>query len=341
MELLQLISANNSAGGVRAREHHRRDDVLGADRDRCAACRAAHTLVLINGKRVNGFAGEIQGVQGVNLAVIPFSAIERVEILKDGASAVYGSDAIAGVINFIMRSDYHGAEATAYYGAPTRSGGGDAGEVQRLAGFGDLNKDRYNVFLGASYDHQKPLDQKDRNFSNDSTDRFLRTWRLRRLEQHVPGQLHDRRHRHSRRDPDVRARRPYATFFAELGGCFFDPAQRRACEAIPDNKNTNFFGRASSSSPTTGRPMARRCTAKDENHFIIQPVPISNVFVYGPNGDIPVDGHHAAGQPVLPARGCDRGRRRRPAAQRALSRGAATATATRPTPTRATSSWAA
>ena len=84
-----------------------------------------HTLVLINGKRVNGFAGEIQGVQGVNLAIIPFAAIERVEVLKDGASAVYGSDAIAGVINFILRSDYRGGEVTVYYGMPTRSGGGD------------------------------------------------------------------------------------------------------------------------------------------------------------------------------------------------------------------------
>ena len=60
----------------------------------------------------------------MNLAVIPFSAIERVEVLKDGASAVYGSDAIGGVINFILRQDFRGAEITLYAGKPTRSGGG-------------------------------------------------------------------------------------------------------------------------------------------------------------------------------------------------------------------------
>ncbi|HSC23249.1 MAG TPA: TonB-dependent receptor plug domain-containing protein, partial [Casimicrobiaceae bacterium] len=87
------------------------------------------TLVLLNGHRIEGFPGEIQGVGGVNLASIPFDAIERVEILKDGASAIYGSDAIAGVINFITRSDYTGAEVTAYGAVPTRSGGGNRYEA--------------------------------------------------------------------------------------------------------------------------------------------------------------------------------------------------------------------
>ena len=76
--------------------------------------------MLINGHRIDSFSGEVQGVTGVNLAAIPFAAIDRVEILKDGASAIYGSDAIAGVINFITRNDYTGAEVTGFYGAPTR-----------------------------------------------------------------------------------------------------------------------------------------------------------------------------------------------------------------------------
>src|SRR5665213_770233 len=114
MELLNLISANNSLGATML------SSTIGATTfsAQTASLRGlqgGHTLVLINGKRVNGFAGEIQGVQGVNLAVIPFAPLERVEVLKDGASAVYGSDAIAGVINFILRSDYRGAEATVYY----------------------------------------------------------------------------------------------------------------------------------------------------------------------------------------------------------------------------------
>src|SRR4249920_1279164 len=67
------------------------------------------TLVLINGKRVAPYGSPASGV-AVDVNSIPVAAIERVEILKDGASAIYGSDAIAGVVNFILRSDYKGFE---------------------------------------------------------------------------------------------------------------------------------------------------------------------------------------------------------------------------------------
>jgi iron complex outermembrane receptor protein len=109
MELLQQISANNSAGALNLA------NAVGATTfsAQVASLRGLgpnRTLVLINGHRLESFAGAIQGVEGgANLAGIPFSAIERVEVLKDGASAVYGSDAIGGVINFITRSDYVGA----------------------------------------------------------------------------------------------------------------------------------------------------------------------------------------------------------------------------------------
>jgi iron complex outermembrane receptor protein len=69
------------------------------------------TLVLINGRRTAGY-GFAQNLQDtfVDLNSIPTSAVERVEILKDGASAIYGSDAIAGVVNVILRKDFRGAE---------------------------------------------------------------------------------------------------------------------------------------------------------------------------------------------------------------------------------------
>ena len=72
------------------------------------------TLVLLNGRRVAGY-GFAQNIQDtfVDLNAIPTSAIERIEILKDGASAIYGSDAIAGVVNVILRRDYQGIEAAA------------------------------------------------------------------------------------------------------------------------------------------------------------------------------------------------------------------------------------
>ena len=151
-------------------QRHRRRRRTACRPPRCAASAGQNTLVLLNGKRLTAASGEIQGVYGVNLDSIPFSAIERVEVLKDGASAVYGTDAIGGVINFILRQDFRGAEATVYYGAPTRGGGGEKWNATGTVGFGDLAKDRYNVFCRAYYQKAKSLDQNKRNFSDDSVD---------------------------------------------------------------------------------------------------------------------------------------------------------------------------
>jgi iron complex outermembrane receptor protein len=101
----------------------------------------------------------------VDINSIPVNAIERIEILKDGASAIYGSDAIAGVVNFILRKDYTGVDFTASFGAPTRSGGGSETKASAFAGFGDLGKDRYNINLGASIQEIKPIFGRDRAFA--------------------------------------------------------------------------------------------------------------------------------------------------------------------------------
>jgi len=164
IELLQLVSSNNSAGNVTFA------NVIGSTTfsAQTASLRGlggGRTLVLINGKRASGFAGEVNGVQGVNLAVIPFSAIDRVEILKDGASAVYGSDAIGGVINFILQQEHRGGELNVYYGSPTREGGGAQETLSGSFGFGALATDKFNALLSVSYNDQKHLDQRDRDFS--------------------------------------------------------------------------------------------------------------------------------------------------------------------------------
>ncbi|MDH3401819.1 MAG: TonB-dependent receptor plug domain-containing protein, partial [Chromatiales bacterium] len=80
------------------------------------------TLVLVNGRRVaiSSFAESVT-TNFVDINSIPVSAIERIEILKDGASAVYGSDAVAGVVNIVLRTDYEGLDVTAGYGATSES----------------------------------------------------------------------------------------------------------------------------------------------------------------------------------------------------------------------------
>ena len=292
IELLNLISANNSLGNVTL------TSVIGAATNsaQTASLRGLQgnrTLVLINGKRVNNFAGETQGVSGVNLAVIPFSAIERVEVLKDGASAVYGSDAVAGVINFILRSDFRGAEASVFYGKPTRSGGGDEDKYTATIGFGDLDKNRYNVFASASFDHQHALDQKDRNFSNDSTIQFLRNLGgFAGSSNTFPGRIttggigmpFNTR-------PDCGA--PWNIFpppdlVPVLGAnCFFDPARMPGVNSIGDDQNLNVFVQGKLQLSSNWQAYAHSLYSRDKDHYIIQPVPISNLFLYGPNGDIP------------------------------------------------------
>ena len=79
-----------------------------------------YTLVLLNGRRVANYAF---GNSPVDLNSIPLSAVERVEVLRDGASAIYGADAVAGVINFILRKDYQGLEVSGYANKVTQGGG--------------------------------------------------------------------------------------------------------------------------------------------------------------------------------------------------------------------------
>jgi iron complex outermembrane receptor protein len=128
---------------------------------------SGRTLVLINGRRSAVYGGGSVGAAGssVDISSIPVAAIERVEILKDGASAVYGSDAIAGVVNFILRQDYQGAQITATAGAPTRDGGGTEETVSTYAGIGDLKQDGYNVAFGVNFDHLTPIMGASRPFA--------------------------------------------------------------------------------------------------------------------------------------------------------------------------------
>ena len=119
------------------------------------------TLVLVNGRRVANYAFD-GGAVDVNS--IPIGAIDRVEVLKDGASAIYGTDAIAGVVNFILRKDYSGADVSAY-GAVTGQGGGNQYRATVNAGFGNLATDRFNVFGTLNYQKDEALSAASRDFT--------------------------------------------------------------------------------------------------------------------------------------------------------------------------------
>lgn len=121
-----------------------------------------NTLVLLNGRRVasHGLNGK-----SVDLNTIPMSAIERVEILRDGASAIYGTDAIGGVINFILRRDFSGVEGSAFIDK-TQHGGGDIRSARFLWGNGSLERNGFNLMASFSADSQDRLLGAERDFHN-------------------------------------------------------------------------------------------------------------------------------------------------------------------------------
>ena len=121
------------------------------------------TLVLIDGKRMG-----VSSSGYSDLASIPTSIVERIEVLTDGASALYGSDAIAGVINIITRKRFDGAEASAYIG---QYGQGD-GEKQVYNFLVGSSGDRSSVALGVEYTKENPVAGKDRTFSASSDGPF-------------------------------------------------------------------------------------------------------------------------------------------------------------------------
>jgi iron complex outermembrane receptor protein len=112
---------------------------------------AASTLVLLNGRRMApyGLADDGQK-QFSDLNIIPSDAVERIEVLKDGASAIYGSDAIAGVVNIILRRDYQGTTIRGQYGV-TGDWDGHQTNAAITKGVGSLDTDRYNVLFSIEY----------------------------------------------------------------------------------------------------------------------------------------------------------------------------------------------
>ena len=123
---------------------------------------SASTLVLLNGRRVaaHGLSGS-----AVDVNQIPFAAIERVEVLTDGASAIYGTDAIGGVINYITRTDYEGLGVQGFVDIP-EAGGGEIYRVSAIAGWGDLDEDGFNIMGAVAYRWNSALRGDQRDFVN-------------------------------------------------------------------------------------------------------------------------------------------------------------------------------
>ncbi|MDR6984892.1 iron complex outermembrane receptor protein [Rheinheimera pacifica] len=177
----QLLQAQTSMAGaaVGSTTNNGADGVAQVD---LRGMGSQRTLVLLNGRRmVNSGSG---ADSAVDLNSIPVAMIARVEILKDGASAVYGSDAIAGVVNIITKKDFEGFQVD-LNGSSTDKGDGETGELSALYGF---STDRGNYTIGAAYSDRKGVIQADRDWTEPGDSSFIPTGTLGGKVQNAQGE---------------------------------------------------------------------------------------------------------------------------------------------------------
>ena len=118
---------------------------------------SSRTLVLIDSLRTADYPLSDDGIRNfVDLNSIPDIIVDRVDTLKDGGSATYGSDAIAGVVNIITKQTFEGVSARAE-GGVTEAGGGDTNNFNAIAGFGNLARDGFNVYIAGEYEHDNDI----------------------------------------------------------------------------------------------------------------------------------------------------------------------------------------
>jgi iron complex outermembrane receptor protein len=128
------------------------------------------TLVMIDGLRNANYPLADDGQRGfVDLNSIPFNAVERIETLKDGASSLYGADAIGGVVNIIMKSNYQGMGADLSVGT-SQHGGGNQYRFNGEIGHGDLDTDKYNMYLDVEYQRDQRIRIDQRGYPYNTND---------------------------------------------------------------------------------------------------------------------------------------------------------------------------
>jgi iron complex outermembrane receptor protein len=245
-ELLSKVSANTAA----LTDGASFSDIAGQRGFNGANLRGigvSSTLVLLNGRRLANFASP-GGNAGVDLNAIPSAAIDRVEVLKDGASAIYGTDAIGGVINFITRRNYEGVDASAYY-ADTEHGGARKATATLSGGIGDLATDRYNVLAVLDYQDTSSLRssqrswigsayQPDINLDSGSSNTFPANFRRTRADGTTATG--------PRMNPGAPACNPPATVYAPdsfvgPAACMYDYMQDT--ELFPDSRRVSLLTR--------------------------------------------------------------------------------------------------
>lgn len=145
--VFQALSAQPYFTG--AQDNDNRSGAFGGNKVNLRGLGQGFTLTLVNGRRVSG-----NNLTGANLGLIPFVAVERIEVVKSGASAIYGADALAGVVNVILRERFQGAEIAASYGNTTEYNDGMALRAGFITG---QQTERASFVLSGSYERKNSI----------------------------------------------------------------------------------------------------------------------------------------------------------------------------------------
>lgn len=168
-EAMQRLPSNN-AGTITAGWNTGFNFASGATAPALRGLTVQSTLSIADGLRLAPYPLADDGQRNfVDLNTIPSAIVERIEVLRDGASSTYGADAIAGVVNLITRKEIKGVEIGASYGI-SQEGDGDEYRVDATFGFGDLQDDGYNIYVSAEFQKQDQLWARDRGYPFNTMD---------------------------------------------------------------------------------------------------------------------------------------------------------------------------
>jgi iron complex outermembrane receptor protein len=270
---------------------------------------AGSTLVLLNGRRMAtyGLADDGQKVF-TDLSTIPLDAVERVEVLKDGASATYGSDAIAGVVNIILRSDFEGVILRGSYGLSGDSDG-DARKATLTAGTGNLSEDGWNAFASIDVGKSDGIRVSDRRNRDWIGTGDLRRWGYSAGGSQFLGGAITGNGSGGGNSPTGSIFNPTTGLLESLpgcsglssvapqdpgGGCLWDMADYR--DLSPEEKYVNVFGRATFAFNDSAEAYVEMGYSKKETTFNNTPSNVSGAWGY-PGG--PVNANSGPGATVL------------------------------------------
>src|SRR5450830_194257 len=260
---------------------------------------ATSTLVLLNGRRMAPFARADDGQKTfTDISTIPMEAVERIEVLKDGASSTYGADAIAGVINIILRKDFTGTVLKVTGGESTGYKDGEQAKASVTWGKGVLDTDGYNVPINAEVYKNNEIFNKDRADRAWIGHADLRPWGYAQNTQFASGAIIS--NNNATNSPTGSIRNPLTLNYTSLpgcaalsvsspqdpgGGCLWHQDQFRSMQ--PQIDGGNLYGRFTKNINPDLQAYAEAGYSKRDTSFTLTPPGITGAFAFPPNAKFP------------------------------------------------------